>query len=114
MRMDITIRFDYGSVVPWVRRIPEGTLAVAGPDALLLASPIELVGENLHTVAEFEVEPGDRVPFVLTWYPSNADQPAHVDAEAALAETEAFWDDWTGRCTDEERTGTRCGARSSR
>ena len=69
MRTDITIRFDYGSIVPWVRRVPEGTLAVAGPDALLLASPVELVGENMHTVAEFDVEPGDRVPFVLTWYP---------------------------------------------
>jgi len=100
MRTDITIRFDYGSVVPWVRRVPEGTLAVAGPDALLLASPVELVGENMHTVAEFDVEPGERVPFVLTWYPSNDDRPAHVDAEAALAETEAFWDDWTDRCTD--------------
>jgi GH15 family glucan-1,4-alpha-glucosidase len=100
MRTDITVRFDYGSIVPWVRRVPEGTLAVAGPDALLLASPVELVGENMHTVAEFDVEPGDRVPFVLTWYPSNHDLPAHVDAEAALAETEAFWDDWTGTCTD--------------
>ena len=76
MRTDITVRFDYGSIVPWVRRVPEGTLAVAGPDALLLASPVELVGENMHTVAEFHVEPGDRVPFVLTWYPSNHDQPA--------------------------------------
>ena len=101
VRADISIRFDYGSVIPWVRRREEGTLAVAGPDALLLTSPVELVGENMHTVAEFEVAPGDRVPFVLTWYPSNEDLPEHVDAEQALNDTEAFWEDWTGGCRHE-------------
>ena len=100
MRTDITVRFDYGSVVPWVRRVGKDTLAVAGPEALLLASPIELVGENLHTVAEFDVAPGDRIPFVLTWFPSHEDHPAHVDPEQALAETEAYWEEWTRSCTD--------------
>ncbi len=101
VRADISIRFDYGSVIPWVRRREEGTLAVAGPDALLLTSPVELVGENMHTVAEFEVAPGDRVPFVLTWYPSNEDLPERVDAEQALNDTEAFWEDWSGGCRHE-------------
>ncbi len=100
MRTEITVRFDYGSIVPWVRRVGKDTLAVAGPEALLLASPVELVGENLHTVAEFDVAPGDRIPFVLTWFPSHEDHPAHVDAEEALAETEAYWDDWTLSCTE--------------
>ena len=101
VRADISIRFDYGSVIPWVRRREEGTLAVAGPDALLLTSPVELVGENMHTVAEFEVAPGDRVPFVLTWYPSNEDLPERVDAEQASNDTEAFWEDWSGGCRHE-------------
>ena len=71
MKMRLSIRFDYGSIVPWVRRRDEGVHAVAGPDALFLATPVDLVGRNLHTEADFDVAPGDRVPFVLTWYPSN-------------------------------------------
>ena len=98
MRMGLTIRLDYGSIVPWVRRREEGLLAVAGPDALFLATPVELVGRNFHTVAEFDVHAGERVPFVLTWYPSNEEPPDRVDAEQALADTESFWRDWVGAC----------------
>ena len=98
MQMSLSIRFDYGSIVPWVRRRDEGLLAVAGPDALFLATPVELVGRNFHTVAEFEVGPGDRVPFVLTWYPSNRPPPDRVDAEQALTDTEGFWREWVTDC----------------
>jgi GH15 family glucan-1,4-alpha-glucosidase len=99
MQMDLTIRFDYGSIVPWVRRRDDGILAIAGPDALHLATPVELVGQNMHTVAEFDVGAGDRVPFVLTWFPSHRDLPERVDAEQALEDTEAYWDEWAGTCT---------------
>lgn len=98
VQMDLTIRFDYGSIVPWVRRRDDGILAIAGPDALHLATPVDLVGQNMHTVAEFDVSEGDRVPFVLTWYPSHRDLPERVDAEQALADTEAYWDEWAGTC----------------
>ncbi|HET6602149.1 MAG TPA: glycoside hydrolase family 15 protein [Gaiella sp.] len=98
MKMRLTIRFDYGSIVPWVRRRDEGLHAVAGPDALLLATPIEVVGRNLHTEAEFDVAPGDRVPFVLTWFPSNQDPPQHTDAEQALVDTDSFWREWVTDC----------------
>jgi len=98
MKMRMSIRFDYGSIVPWVRRRDEGLHAVAGPDALLLATPIDLVGRNLHTEAEFDVAPGDRVPFVLTWFPSNQDLPQHTDAEQALVDTDSFWREWVTDC----------------
>ena len=98
MKMRMSIRFDYGSIVPWVRRKDEGLHAVAGPDALLLATPIDLVGRNLHTEAEFDVAPGDRVPFVLTWFPSNQDLPQHTDAEQALVDTDSFWREWVTDC----------------
>jgi GH15 family glucan-1,4-alpha-glucosidase len=103
MRMDLTIRFDYGSIVPWVRRSSGGIVAVAGPDALVLVTPVGLVGENMHTVADFVVSAGDRVPFVLTWYPSNRDTPERVDPEQALADTAAFWDEWAETCTHRGR-----------
>src|SRR6187397_1007491 len=98
MRMSLSIRFDYGWTIPWVRRREDGILAIAGPDALFLATPVELVGRNFHTVAEFDVSEGDRVPFVLTWFPSNQDLPQHTDAEQALVDTDSFWREWVTDC----------------
>ncbi len=99
LQMELIIRFDYGKIVPWVRRRSEGLEAVAGPDALILRTPIKTRGHNLTTVAEFTVREGERVPFVLTWYPSNENPPREVNAEHALRDTENFWTEWSGRCT---------------
>ena len=76
MRTELVIRFDYGSVVPWVRRLDARTLlAVGGPDGLVLRTPIDLEPEDMTHAAEFTVRAGDRVPFVLTWFPSHEDLP---------------------------------------
>jgi GH15 family glucan-1,4-alpha-glucosidase len=99
MRSELVIRFDYGHVVPWVRRIDHVRLAVAGPDALCFRTPVPTRGENLRTLSDFVVEEGERVPFVLTWYPSHEDIPADIDPEAALADTESFWREWNDSCT---------------
>ena len=98
MRSELVIRFDYGSVVPWVRRVDEARVAVAGPDALCFRTPASTRGENMRTISSFAVEEGDRVPFVLTWYPSHADLPAPIDSEQALADTDEYWRDWSKRC----------------
>jgi GH15 family glucan-1,4-alpha-glucosidase len=99
MRMELVLRFDYGSIVPWVRSI-EGTLvAIAGPDAVLLRTPVELEGRNLSTHASFAVGEGDRVPFVLRWSPSHEPLPPRLDAEQTLVDTMAFWEEWAARCT---------------
>jgi GH15 family glucan-1,4-alpha-glucosidase len=98
MASELVIRFDYGSTIPWVRRIDDGRIAVAGPDALAFRTPVEHRGENMRTIGEFTVREGDRVPFVLTWYPSNRRPPDPVDAEQALQETVDYWDDWADRC----------------
>jgi GH15 family glucan-1,4-alpha-glucosidase len=96
---ELVIRFDYGSVVPWVRRVDQKTLlAIAGPDALALRTPVPLRGEDFRTRGEFTVAEGDRVPFVLTWYPSHREPPDEVDPEKALEETHEYWDDWANRC----------------
>src|SRR5437016_3627917 len=81
----------YGSIVPWVQRIDGGIRAIAGPDSLLIHAGTELRGENLATVAEFTVAEGQRVPFVMTWYPSHEPEPSPVDAEDALRRTERQW-----------------------
>ncbi|MBX9627914.1 MAG: glycoside hydrolase family 15 protein [Gemmataceae bacterium] len=99
VRTDLTLRFDYGSAVPWVRKADGGLLAVAGPDAVRLETPVPTRGENLSTVAEFTVEAGERVPFVLTWFRSYDPEPGRVDPEAALKDTLSWWGEWAGRCT---------------
>ncbi len=101
VRMQLVVRFDYGSIVPWVRRL-DGTLScVGGPDALALRTPVETHGENLTTVAEFWVSEGDRVPFVLTWYPSNEPPPREIEPERALEDTAVWWEEWSSRCAYE-------------
>ncbi|HLX21000.1 MAG TPA: glycoside hydrolase family 15 protein [Gaiellaceae bacterium] len=98
LRSELIVRFDYGSIVPWVRRVDSARVAVAGPDALCFRTTARTRGEDRRTISTFTVEKGDRVPFVLTWYPSHSDVPAAIDAEEALRETDEFWREWTGAC----------------
>lgn len=101
MRMQLIIRFDYGSIIPWVRRTESGIRAVAGPDTLILRAPVDLRNENFRTEAEFTVSEGQRLPFVLMWHPSHQPTPAMVDAEETIAHTEQWWQEWSSRCTYE-------------
>ena len=101
MQLELTIRYDYGSIVPWVRREAGRLHAVAGPDALVFASPIETHGRGPATVAEFTVEPGARVPFVLTWHPSFEPIPESPDPDAALRETCDWWTAWAGQASSD-------------
>ena len=97
MHMELIIRFDYGQIVPWVRKRHDGLEAIAGPDGLILRTPIETCGKDLTTVAEFSVAKGDRVPFVLTWFASHAKPPRKVNAEHALGDTEKYWRAWSSQ-----------------
>jgi GH15 family glucan-1,4-alpha-glucosidase len=99
MNLDLTIRFDYGSVVPWVHKIEDGILAVAGPDLIVLRTEVPLRSENMRTQAEFTVGEGQRVLFNLTWNPSNRPTPEPIDINAALDKTEKWWRDWSSRCS---------------
>ena len=85
MRSELVIRFDYGQIVPWVRRVDHARVAIAGPDALCFRTPVEVRGEDMTTVSEFMLRAGERIPFVLTWFPSHEPLPGRVDAEQALA-----------------------------
>jgi GH15 family glucan-1,4-alpha-glucosidase len=103
MRMELRLRFDYGHIIPWVRREGTDLAAVAGPDAAWLRTPVAHHGESFATVAEFDVAPGDRVPFVLTYAPSHLPRPEPVDAERAITETQRYWTDWISQCRYEGR-----------
>jgi GH15 family glucan-1,4-alpha-glucosidase len=98
MDMELVLRFDYGASVPWVTRLPDGSgiRAIAGPDMVVLRSPVRLEGRDLTTVARFEVGQGDTVVFELEHAPSHQEIPPAIDGQAALARTERFWKKWSG------------------
>ena len=98
MRSELVIRFDFGQIVPWVRRVDHARVAIAGPDALCFRTPVELHGENMTTVSEFSLSPGDRIPFVLTWYPSHEPLPDEIDPEEALEDSISYWHEWANTC----------------
>jgi GH15 family glucan-1,4-alpha-glucosidase len=101
LRMELVIRFGFGTDIPWVKKSEDGEalLAICGPDMTVLRTPIETRGEDMTTVADFEVGEGEAVPFVLTYGPSHLDVPEAIDPEQALQDTKDFWTEWSGRCT---------------
>ncbi len=101
VRMQLSVRFDYGSIVPWVRRVDGALRAIGGPDAVTLWSPVETHGEGLTTCADFTVHAGDRLPFVLAWHPSHEPPPRPPLPFEALEETTTWWQEWASRCTYE-------------
>jgi GH15 family glucan-1,4-alpha-glucosidase len=102
MATKLVFRFGYGAIVPWMTRLEDGTYrAIAGPDMVVLRTPVQLRGENLTTVGNFVISAGETIPFVLTYSLSHLPPPAPRDPTTALEATEAFWRDWTGKCTAE-------------
>jgi GH15 family glucan-1,4-alpha-glucosidase len=99
VRMELRVRFDYGSIVPWVHRSQGVLLLTAGPDTLALSASVAIEGENMHSIAEFSVSAGEREWFTLNYRPSHLDVGEAIDAERELTETEARWQEWSGRCS---------------
>src|SRR5436190_1765286 len=103
MRVELVVRFDYGSIVPWVRTVDGEWRAIGGPDGLALRTPIELRGEGLKTVAAFTVRRRDRIPFVLGWFPSHDPDSVPRNGSALVARTTKQWQSWSARCTYDGR-----------
>ncbi|RFU46197.1 glycoside hydrolase family 15 protein [Paraburkholderia sp. DHOC27] len=103
MKMELVLRFDYGFSIPWVSRLKHdsGIKAIVGPDTAILRTPVEVRGENMHSVAEFTVTAGERVPFSLAYSPSHLRIPPARDPHTALARTENHWREWAARSTVE-------------
>ncbi len=98
MHMELVIRFDYGSIVPWVGRSDGGLRAIAGPDALFLHSPVETHGAGPATVADFVLEAGDRLAFTLAHHASHTPVPRTFDGHRAVADTARWWRHWVKQC----------------
>jgi GH15 family glucan-1,4-alpha-glucosidase len=99
MRTEFILRFEYGSIVPWVRRHERGIRAVAGPDSVILQTDVPLHGKDFTTVADFTVAEGEEVPFVLTWHDSLAPPTSTPHPMRAIRATERWWQEWSHRCT---------------
>jgi GH15 family glucan-1,4-alpha-glucosidase len=99
MTMDLTVRYDYGSVVPWVRSMNGAIQMIAGPHGLRLVAPVPVVGHDLRHTADFEVSEGDRLEFVLTAFRSYERTPPRIDASRAVTRTTRFWAEWSQRST---------------
>ncbi len=96
---ELILRFGYGSVVPWVEKLEDGSLrAIAGPDMVILRTPVTLAGRELTHVGSFAVAAGQRVPFVLTYGPSHLPPPPPLDVEQALEATEIAWSECAMKC----------------
>ncbi len=98
MRMELVLRPDYGSITPWVERAADGALGMAGPDAFRLSTPLPLQVEDGTIAAEFTAIEGARERLTLTWHHSYENAPPVEDADSALARTESWWREWSGRC----------------
>jgi GH15 family glucan-1,4-alpha-glucosidase len=100
LRMELVIRFGFGEDIPWVRHTEDGALlAICGQDMTVLRTPVETRGKEMTTVAGFEVNEGETVPFVLTYGPSHLPLPRPIDPAQALQDTEDFWTGWCSQCT---------------
>ncbi|HEX9481276.1 MAG TPA: glycoside hydrolase family 15 protein [Solirubrobacteraceae bacterium] len=98
MRMELVLRPDYGSITPWMEAAADGLALTAGPDAFRLTTQLPLSVQDGTAVSEFALSAGGRERFVLTWHLSYEEAPPVEDADSALARTEAWWREWTGRC----------------
>lgn len=105
MRMELVVRLDYGSIVPWVRRVEGRLRFVAGPDSLELATPVEVVADGWRHVASFEVEADRSVGFELAWSPSAGPGPVLRDVAGSIERTTEWWEAWSGRCARPARWG---------
>jgi GH15 family glucan-1,4-alpha-glucosidase len=101
MKMEMSLRFNYGATVPWVTRTDGAIQAIAGPDLVVLRTTAPLTGEGLTTVSEFTVNPGESVDFVMSYGPSHLHVPRAIDVSLAASETQRFWEKWAAASTYE-------------
>ena len=112
MSTELILRFGYGAVVPWVTRLEDGVIrAIAGPDMVVVRTPVHLRGKGMTTVGEFNINKDDTIPFVLSYLPSHRSLNAPFDPTRALQDTETFWRDWAAKCRPPGNGRMPCAAR---
>jgi GH15 family glucan-1,4-alpha-glucosidase len=101
MAIEFILRFDYGAVVPWIRRIAdEVLLAVAGPDMVVFQSSVPIEASGMRHRGSFAVAAGTDAVFTLGYGPSFGALPHSVDPFVALESTQKSWQGWTAGCRE--------------
>src|ERR1700719_2922061 len=98
MQMELIIRFDYGRTISWVRTAHGGLEAIAGPNGVILRTPVKTYVRDVTTVADVVLKTSQRIPLVLTWCASHSRPPREINPDHALRDTERYWKKWTNRC----------------
>jgi GH15 family glucan-1,4-alpha-glucosidase len=99
VRSELVPRFDYGATIPSIRAIDERTVVAAGGSRTLTLRADALVAPQHGTiVGERDVLAGEAITFVLR-YTERSESPGTVDVDAALTSCEAYWREWSARCT---------------
>src|SRR6185312_5329422 len=97
MACDLALRFDYGSIPPWLRAEPRVVRGVVGPDLVVLRAPVDVECRRDRIVAEFKVDAGQTLSFTLQYGVAHQTEPEPLDPAAAIAVTEAYWREWIGK-----------------
>ena len=97
MEMDLVVRFDYGRLVPWARKVGGDLVFISGPDSLVLRTNLPTHGEDATTKSEFTISEGQFESFVLSWSPSFEPTREPPHAGGALEATVDWWHGWCSR-----------------
>ena len=106
MRVDYAPRFDYGNIVPWLRRRGAVLEAVGGPDAVDLHCDVDLDLDHATASGDFTVEAGDEVAFLAAYHPSHQHRDVQLSPDESsrlIQRTVDFWRRWAARCTYDGR-----------
>jgi hypothetical protein len=95
MTFDLALRFDYGSIPPWLRVEPRTVCGIIGPDLVVLRSPIDITRAVERVVAEFTIGAGNSLTFTLQYGRSHEPEPPTFDAAAVIGATEEYWQSMT-------------------
>lgn len=99
MEMLLNVKFGYGAYPPLIDGAEKEFILIAGPDAVVLRSNVEMKRNDKGVNAYFNVKKGDRIEFQMGWYMSNLQPPKQLDVAKEFRATENFWIDWASRCT---------------
>ncbi|MFG1708129.1 glycoside hydrolase family 15 protein [Nonomuraea sp. M3C6] len=98
MTVEISIRFDYGRIVPWIRLIDGHLHAIGGPDSVWIHASLHLEGNEYRHTGTFAIAAGERQAFVFAWQPSHQPEPDGIEPSEQLTETRLFWEEWVSHC----------------
>ena len=98
---ELKIRFDYGSILPWIKKTDRGICAVAGPESVYCFSDMRFEFSDETARSTFTVGAGQQATFQLSWSSTYYPQPLEKHVLQTLEDTTTWWQGWSGKCSYE-------------